>query len=59
MNLIVNIIIIINVSGLNKAKCVLLLLHRELINIFNLLEEMDINYYCRLNDSERHDFFVY
>ena len=58
MNLIVN-TIIINVSGLNKAKYVLLLLHSELINIFNLPEEMDIKFYCRLNDSERHEFFVY
>ena len=46
----------INVSGLNLAENVLLLLHRELLNIFNLLDEMNIKVYCQLKDKpERHD----
>ena len=42
---------VINVSGLNLAENVLLLLHRELLNIFNLVDEMDIKVHYQLKDK--------
>jgi len=38
---------------------VVFLVHRELLSIFNLLQEMDIKVHRRLNDGERNDIFVY
>ena len=51
---------VINVSGLNLAENILLLLYRELLNVFNLLDEMDIKFHCQLKDKpERHDVFPF